>query len=79
MNNEFKKMSIRAARVEVGLSQTESAKALGISKKTLSNWENFYSYPDVTFLDMFSELYQIPRDQLYFKKIKKKDSNEITA
>lgn len=79
MTTEFKKISIRAARVEVGLSQTKAAELLGTTKKTLSNWENYISYPDITYLDKFAEIYDIPRDQLYFKKLKKNDNKDLTA
>ena len=68
MTTGFKKISIKAARIDKGLSQLESAEALGVARGTLSKWENGQSYPDVTFLDKFAELYEISRDQLCFKK-----------
>lgn len=39
------KVSIKALRVNAGLTQSEAAKKLGITSRTLQNWENYDSYP----------------------------------
>lgn len=66
MTTGFKKISIKAARIDKGLSQAEAAKVLGIERRTLGKWENGKTHPDVRFLDKFAELYEIPGDQLRF-------------
>lgn len=60
------KFSLAAARVNKGLSQKEAAKALGISNKTLSKWENYQAFPGVDMLPKIVEVYGIPYDQLNF-------------
>lgn len=39
------KVSIKALRVNAGLTQSEAAEKLGITSRTLQNWENYDSYP----------------------------------
>lgn len=60
------KISIRAARVNVGLSQKEAADQLGISNKTLGNWENGITFPPADKIDAICELYGVPYDRLNF-------------
>ena len=38
---------IRQSRTEAGLTQEQAAEALGVSRQTISNWENERSYPDI--------------------------------
>lgn len=38
---------IKKARNNAGLTQEQSAEALGVSRQTVSNWENAKSYPDI--------------------------------
>ena len=37
---------IKAARLEKKLTQEQVAEILGVSRQTISNWENEKSYPD---------------------------------
>lgn len=60
------KISIRAARVNVGLSQKEAADHLGVSNKTLSNWEKGVTFPTADKIPAICELYGVPYDQLNF-------------
>ena len=41
------KITLKAMRVNKGLSQTDVANALGVTVKTLQNWEANTTYPDV--------------------------------
>lgn len=62
-------ISIRAARVNVGLTQEESAKLLGVSVNTLIKWEsNPELIPAYRQLEL-SELYQVPIENLTFLPI----------
>ncbi len=60
------KISIRAARVNVGLSQKEAADQLGVSTKTLCNWENGITFPSADKIPAICELYGVSYDQLNF-------------
>ena len=60
------KISIRAARVNVGLSQKEAADRIGVSSKTLGNWENGITFPPADKIPVICELYGVPYDLLNF-------------
>ena len=55
---------LKAKREEHGLSQDEVAKAIFVSRQTVSNWENDKTYPDVQSLLLLSQLYDAPIDEL---------------
>lgn len=38
---------IKKSRIDAKLTQEQAAEALGISRQTISNWENEKSYPDI--------------------------------
>lgn len=60
------KISIRAARVNVGLSQKVAADHIGVSNKTLGNWENGITFPPADKIPVICELYGVSYDQLNF-------------
>ena len=60
------KISIRAARVNVGLSQKEAADYLGVSTKTLGNWEKGTTFPPADKIGKICELYGVHYDHLNF-------------
>lgn len=60
------KISLEAARVNVGLSQKDAAKALRISNKTLHNWENGNSCPSAKYIDAICDLYKMSYDDIKF-------------
>jgi transcriptional regulator with XRE-family HTH domain len=60
------KISIRAARVNAGFSQKEAAALLGVSNKTLSNWENGITFPPANKINAICELYGVTYDHLNF-------------
>ena len=60
------KISIRAARVNVDLSQKEAAVHLNVSNKTLCNWENGVTFPPADKIPAICELYGVPYDLLNF-------------
>ena len=55
---------IKNARNEAGLSQEQSAEALGVSRQTVSNWETGKTYPDIISVIRMSDLYGISLDRL---------------
>ena len=60
------KISIKAARVNAGLSQKEAADRLGVSNKTMGNWENGITYPPADKISEICELYGLSYDNLNF-------------
>ena len=60
------KISIRAARVNADLSQKEAAIRLGVSNKTLGNWEKGITFPPADKIMEICKLYAVPYDYLNF-------------
>lgn len=56
--------NIRTLRLRRGLNQTELASALGVSKQTVSNWENDNILPSVDMLLRLSEFFSVSTDFL---------------
>lgn len=61
MNIGFK---IKNARVKANLTQEQVAEVLGVSRQTVSNWENEKTYPDIVSVIKMSDLYDISLDHL---------------
>nr|WP_274354500.1 helix-turn-helix transcriptional regulator [Enterococcus faecium] len=51
-----------------GISQSEVAKYLNISRQSISKWENDTSSPDINNLTLLSSLYEISIDDLLKEK-----------
>ncbi len=63
---EASRLPLKTIRELKGYTQSESAKLLGISKETLSNYERGKSYPDIPVLRRIEEIYQVRYDQIIF-------------
>ena len=57
-------VKIKEARTRTGLTQEQAAEALGVSRKTISNWENEKTYPDIVSVVKMSDLYAVSLDRL---------------
>lgn len=55
---------IRQSRKEAKITQEQAAEALGVSRQTISNWENEKSYPDIISVLKMSDLYNVSLDYL---------------
>ena len=55
---------LKNARTASGLTQELVAEKLGVSRQTISNWENEKSYPDIVSVIALSDLYSISLDDL---------------
>ena len=55
---------LKNARMEVGLTQEKAAEKTGVSRQTISNWENEKSYPDIISVIALSDLYSVSLDEL---------------
>lgn len=64
----MRKFTLKAARVNAGLTQKEAAKKLGVSNRTLSKWENMLALPRADKIEAICELYNAPYDTIIFLK-----------
>lgn len=55
---------IKKSRTDAEITQEQAAQALGISRQTISNWENERSYPDIVSVLKMSDLYGVSLDYL---------------
>lgn len=59
-------LTLKAARVNIGLNQRQAAKRLGISLASLQNYEAGRKYPNVLILKRIEKLYGVPYADLIF-------------
>lgn len=59
-------ITIKAARINKGLKQSEAAKLLGIGRKTLSLYENGKTFPKVTMVEEMSRIYGVDKEAFIF-------------
>lgn len=55
---------LKDTRAKAGLTQEAVAEQIGVSRQTVSNWENNRSYPDITSVLRLSDLYAVSLDEL---------------
>lgn len=55
---------LKNARVKSGLTQEKVAEKIGVSRQSMSNWENGRSYPDIISVIKLSDLYSVSLDEL---------------
>lgn len=55
---------LKQTRLDSGLTQETVAERVGVSRQTVSNWENNRSYPDIASLLALSDLYSLTLDEL---------------
>ena len=60
------KITLAAARVNAGLTQTEAAEKIGVSQITISNWETGKTSPKMSIVPTIAALYKIPVHNLLF-------------
>lgn len=60
------KLSLKAARVNAGLTQKEVAKLLKVSNKTVHSWESGITSPSAKYVDALCEIYKLQYDDLNF-------------
>lgn len=58
-------VNLTAVRANTNMSQQEFAKAIGVDKSTVFNWENGKGVPNATMLRKMSELSHIPMDYIF--------------
>lgn len=60
------KLTLKALRVNKGLTIKEAAKILGISEKTLCNWENNKTFPSAKKIQDLEKIYDCKYDNIIF-------------
>lgn len=56
---------IRTLRQQIGISQVDLAKIIGVSKSTMSNYERNYSIPDPDIVVALANYFNVSTDYLY--------------
>ena len=59
-------ITLKAARVNNNLTQSETAKKIGITVDTLSNYERGKSYPDVPIIQQIEKVYGVSYSDIIF-------------
>lgn len=62
----MERMTLKAARVNAGLTQAEAAEAIGVSTMTLFNYEKGRAFPDVRVLKRIEDVYGVEYKYLIF-------------
>ena len=60
------KITLKAARVNVNMTQTEAAEKIGVAVSTIRNWEAGKTFPTKPMIDKLCEVYGVPFDVLFF-------------
>ncbi|QVK20923.1 helix-turn-helix transcriptional regulator [Mycoplasmatota bacterium] len=79
MNAKLIGKAVLKVRKERGLSQTDMASDLGVSRQAVSNWERGKTYPDVETLNQIAVLYDVSIDTLMDGKVQSFDRRERSA
>ena len=53
------KITLKAARINAGLTQKDASKVIGVSPQTLSSWEKGTTYPSVIDMENMRKVYHI--------------------
>ena len=61
----MKKITLKAARVNAGLTQEEAAQAINGTGRTLSGWEDGVTYPTVDKLLRLCSLYDVQISDIF--------------
>ena len=60
------KLTLKAARVNKGLTQKDAAKLMGVSRNVISNRERQISFPDVLQVKRIEEVYGLKFQEIIF-------------
>ncbi|GKT04663.1 helix-turn-helix transcriptional regulator [Furfurilactobacillus entadae] len=60
------RMTLKALRARMGMTQNEAGKAIGVDRSTLARWEKDASEIPFNITDTISRVYKYPKDQIFF-------------
>ncbi|MDD7593279.1 MAG: helix-turn-helix transcriptional regulator [Peptoniphilaceae bacterium] len=66
MKDNTLQISLAAARVDAGMTQTQVSHEMHVSKQTVVNWENGKTEPTINQARRLSEIYGIGLDHIFF-------------
>lgn len=52
-------ITLKAARVNAGLSREDAARKIGVSKDTISKWERGQSFPNTKYIPQIEKAYNL--------------------
>lgn len=58
----MERMSMKAVRIDRGITQAQLAKALNVNKKTVSSWEQGKTHPKLDKIEAICEVLNVPYD-----------------
>lgn len=64
--DELPKISLKAARVNAGLTQEQAAEVIGVSVKTIQNWENNTTSPTIEQARLIADAYEFSYENIIF-------------
>lgn len=59
-------LTLKAARINVNLTQNQAAKSLNVSNDIISNWERGRTLPNAEQIRKIVDLYKVPYENLIF-------------
>lgn len=59
-------ISLKAARVNAGMTITEAAKKIGVDRTTLMKWEHGETVPNWEKVDLIGKVYRFPTNHIIF-------------
>lgn len=60
------KLTLKAARINKGLSQEEAARLIGVGADTIGNYERGVTYPDIPILKKIEKVYNVEYKDIIF-------------
>jgi DNA-binding XRE family transcriptional regulator len=60
------KISLKAARINAGMTQSEAANHIGVGVSTIKNWEAGKTFPSQPMIDKICEVYRVAYDNIKF-------------
>lgn len=73
------KWTLKAIRINLGLTQMQMAEKLGVSKETYLNYENYKTYPDVNIVKKIIKISKVDFNDIIFlpNKYAKSEDKEV--
>lgn len=62
----MEKITLKAARVNMGYTQKRAAEHIGVSVSTIKNWESGVTFPSQPMIDKICEVYCTSYDRINF-------------
>lgn len=61
------KLTLKALRVQYGLTQEKAAKLVGVSESTWHSYENAKTYPPIKVIDRITKVFGVSYDDIIFE------------